>query len=137
MSRTSSDQSFFFSALPNSEMASGPGNISGNSVSTVADQVIAYSIMPTATRGASDNRNSERTSARRSISRSLFHIAALAGLDFFGHRDGDAILIDLDHRHSLTVERQQDTLTISTSALDPIPAAKLLHRLHVADLAPF
>src|SRR5579863_6411096 len=40
MSRTSSDQRFFSSALPSSEMPSGPGNISGKSVRTVADQLL-------------------------------------------------------------------------------------------------
>src|SRR5689334_11600305 len=40
MSRTSSDQRLFASALPKSEMPSGPGNISGKSVRTVADQLL-------------------------------------------------------------------------------------------------
>src|SRR5690348_259169 len=40
MSRTSSDQRFFSNALPKSEMPSGPGNISGKSVRTVADQLL-------------------------------------------------------------------------------------------------
>src|SRR6185312_2959333 len=39
ISRTSSDQRSFSSALPNSEIPSGPGNISGNKVRTVADQL--------------------------------------------------------------------------------------------------
>jgi hypothetical protein len=44
--------------LPSNEMASGPGNISGNSVSTVADQVIDYSTMPIAARGGTQASNS-------------------------------------------------------------------------------
>src|ERR1700728_3594550 len=40
MSRTSSDQRFFSSALPDSEVASGPGNISGNKVRMVACQLL-------------------------------------------------------------------------------------------------
>src|SRR5215469_15496764 len=40
MSRTSSDQSFFSSALPRSEMPKGPGNISGNRVRTVTGQLL-------------------------------------------------------------------------------------------------
>src|SRR5215471_14032719 len=40
MSRTSSDQKFFSSALPSSEMPSGPGNISGKRVRTVACQLL-------------------------------------------------------------------------------------------------
>src|SRR3954464_14792787 len=39
MSRTSSDQRLFSSALPKSEMPSGPGNISGKRVRTVTDQL--------------------------------------------------------------------------------------------------
>src|ERR1700761_6325076 len=38
ISRTSSDQRLFVSALPNNEMPNGPGNISGNRVRTMADQ---------------------------------------------------------------------------------------------------
>src|SRR5215213_2761903 len=40
MSRTSSDQRPLASALPSSEMPSGPGNISGKSVRTVAFQLL-------------------------------------------------------------------------------------------------
>src|ERR1700761_543217 len=40
MSRTWSDQRFFSRPLPRSEMPSGPGNISGKSVRTVADQLL-------------------------------------------------------------------------------------------------
>src|SRR5258706_10862643 len=40
MSRTSSRQRSFSSALPSSEMPSGPGNISGKSVRTVACQLL-------------------------------------------------------------------------------------------------
>src|SRR5471032_2473057 len=40
MSRTSRFQRFFSSALPKSETPSGPGNISGNRVKTVADQLL-------------------------------------------------------------------------------------------------
>src|SRR5882724_3674372 len=40
MSRTSSCQRFFSSALPSSEMPSGPGNISGKRVRMVADQLL-------------------------------------------------------------------------------------------------
>src|SRR5476651_718766 len=40
MSRTSRFQRFFSSALPRSETPSGPGNISGNRVRTVADQLL-------------------------------------------------------------------------------------------------
>src|SRR5690349_12975953 len=39
ISRTSSDQRLFASALPSSEMPSGPGNISGKRVRTVACQL--------------------------------------------------------------------------------------------------
>src|ERR1700760_486047 len=40
MSRTSSDQRLFVSALPSSDPPSGPGNMSGKSVRTVADQLL-------------------------------------------------------------------------------------------------
>src|SRR6185312_1856939 len=40
MSRISRDQRWFANPLPSSEIPSGPGNISGNSVRTVADQLL-------------------------------------------------------------------------------------------------
>src|ERR1043166_7518085 len=100
MSRTSRVQSSFFSALPSSEMASGPGNISGNSVKTVADQVISYSVMPTLMYRA----RIAKIGFGDCMFCRLFHIAVLAGFDVFGHRDDDAALVDFDYGNGFARE---------------------------------
>src|SRR3569833_4189000 len=55
MSRTSSDQRSLESALPNSEMPSGPGNISGKRVRTVADQLLDMIVVFIVFRHSDDN----------------------------------------------------------------------------------
>src|SRR3569832_1141723 len=55
MLRTSSDQRSLESALPNSEIPKRPGNISGKSVRTVADQLLDMVVVFIVFRDSDDN----------------------------------------------------------------------------------
>src|SRR6185503_16495134 len=109
MSRTSSDQRSFSSALPNREMPSGPGNISGKRVRTVADQLLDMVVVFVIFRYSDDNITSFDIQHRhRLAAEDQMHIVAI-GADEFDHVAGAEIVEggDLAQHAAIAVARFQ------------------------------
>src|SRR6185312_9133239 len=97
ISRTSSDQRLFVSALPSNDTPRGPGNISGKSVRTVADQMFDID---------------------------LLHVIRVFVV--LGNGDNDAPARNVDGGYGLAGESEQDIVAVGARDLDHIAGAVIV-----------